>query len=143
MGLIISTIAAIIITISTMFENIEFNKKGNKNKDKDQSMIELSKVSEIHSNIEDNNIEKIDSDDVTKDGTNDSDISSDSINNISEIPINSKNNIIIITKNEDSTPKQNEENENVNKYWNNNNYSNNNGAKNRIVVENSDNDLKK
>ena len=143
MGLIISTIAAIIITISTMLENIEFNKKGNKNKDKDQSMIELSKVSEIHPNIEDNNIEKIDSDDVTKDGTNDSDISSDSINNISEIPINSKNNIIIITKNEDSTPKQNEENENVNKDWNNNNYSNNNGTKNRIVVENSDNDLKK
>ena len=70
-----------------MSENIEFTKKGNKDKDKDQSMTELSKFSEVFPNIEENNIEKLDSDNATKEGTNDSDISSDSINNISELPI--------------------------------------------------------
>ena len=145
MGLIISTIAAVIITISTMSENIEFTKKGNKDKDKDQSMTELSKFSEVFPNIEENNIEKLDSDNATKEGTNDSDISSDSINNISELPIknNSKDNIIIITKNEDSTPKQNETNEDIiNKGVSNSYYSNGDRNKNSITDENSNHDFK-
>jgi len=132
LGLIISTIAAVIITISTMYENIEFTKKDNKDKDKDQSMIELSKVSEVLPNIEENNIEKLDFDNATKEGTNDSDIISNSINNINELPMNnnSKDNIII-TKNEDSTPKQNETNEDINKAVN-----------NSIIDENNNNDFK-
>ena len=144
LGLIISTIAAIIITISTMYENIEFTQKDNNNKDSDKPMIELSQVGEVLPNNDEKNVEKIDSDNATKDGTNDSDISSDSINNINEMPTNnnSQDNIITINNNKDLSPKQNGENENINNDSNNINDSNNNGTKNIIIDENNDNDYK-
>ena len=142
LGLLLSTVAAVIITISTMYENIEFTKKGSFKKDK--SLLELSKVSDILPNNEECNMEKIGSDDSTKNGTNDSDISSESSNNISEIPTtnSSKDNIIITNINEDLTTKQTETNEDINNDSNNINESNNNGIENIIIDENNASDEK-
>ena len=96
-------------------------------------MKKLRKVSEILPNVEGSNIEKLDLDDVTKDGTNESDIIS--------LIIKAKYQWIVIVK-IILLLSSNEINNYINKDENRSNYSNINEAKNDIKVENRDNDLK-
>ena len=124
LGLILSTFGAIIITISSMYENIEFKK--NKIKKDKKRFVELSNIEEIDSNIDDKitKINEISSKNDEKDDTDSNNISVKS----TEIEDNENNDT-----NNDST---NISNDNIS-----NNYIQNSPDKVIISVLKNDNDL--
>lgn len=123
LGLIITTLGAIIITISTMYENIEFKK--NQIKIEKKKFVELSNIEEIEPNNEDDkNTENTDfninSD--SKEETNDSDISNS---------FNNDNNI----NHTDKINKSNDDNFSIN----NNNLNNKEKEINKeLIIENNE-----
>jgi hypothetical protein len=124
LGLILSTFGAIIITISSMYENIEFKK--NKIKKDKKRFVELSNIEEIDSNIDDKitKINEISSKNDEKDDTDSNNISVKS----TEIEDNENNDT-----NNDSI---NISNDNIS-----NNYIQNSPDKVIISVLKNDNDL--
>ena len=100
LGLILSTFGAIIITISSIYENVEFKK--NKIKKDKKRFVELSNIDEIDTNIDDKitNINDINnasnSIDETKEEKDDSDINNISAK-ITEIEDNENNDSINVS----------------------------------------------
>ena len=158
LGLILSTFGAIIITISSMYENIEFKK--NKIKKDKKRFVELSNIEEIDSSIDDKitkineNSSKNDDIKVEKDDTDSNNVSvksteiednenndnnNDSINfsndNISNNSIqNSRDKVIIsVLKNDNDINDSKEESKNdLNNKSNNDNSNDNNSKDNEL-----------
>ena len=150
LGLILSTFGAIIITISSMYENIEFKKnhikKDNKRFEELSNREEMDYVNEITSKKEDIKDEKydIDSNNISVKSTEiedneNNDINNDSINcsnvNISNNSIqNSPDKVIIsVLKNDNDLNDSKEESKNnLNNKSNNDNINNNDSKDNEI-----------
>ena len=109
LGLFLSTSGAMVVTISSIYKNIEFKKKIELKKKK---FVELSNIDEKGFNEDDNNFNNNDSKDETND-TNLSNISTKSTeeNSINNNKISSNNDDLNISKENNTT---NESNENKN-----------------------------
>ena len=138
LGLFLSTIGAVIIIVSSMYENIELKK--NKIKKDKKRFVELSNIDEMNfdnedkiTNTNDNNNENNDNNE-SKDETNDTDSNNNS----------QKNNHIEINEKNDSINISNDNNNNINSdiisnddNITNNDNSNDNKDNNTLIIDKS------
>ena len=142
LGLFLSTIGAVIIIVSSMYENIELKK--NKIKKDKKRFVELSNIDEMNfdnedkiTNTNDNNNENNDNNE-SKDETNDTDSNNNS----------QKNNHIEINEKNDSINISNDNNNNINSdiisnddNITNNDNSNDNKDNNTLIIDKSKNEI--